>query len=52
MLGKQVDALEDQTKGAGSYKITWTPKNLSSGVYLYRLQADNLISTKKLLLLK
>jgi hypothetical protein len=52
ILGNQVVTLEDKTKGDGSYKITWTPKNLSSGVYLYRLQADNLISTKKLLLLK
>jgi hypothetical protein len=52
VLGKQVDVLENETKSAGSYKITWAPRNIASGVYFYRLEAGNFISTKKLILLK
>ncbi len=37
---------------AGSYEIIFNAQNLSSGVCLYQIKANNFVSTKKLVLLK
>jgi hypothetical protein len=37
---------------AGSHEIEFTARDLSSGVYLYRIVAGNYVNTKKMLLLK
>jgi len=37
---------------AGNYTVTFNAEELSSGVYLYQLRANDYISTKKLILLK
>ena len=36
----------------GSHKITWEPKNITSGIYFIELSAENFRSTQKLILLK
>jgi hypothetical protein len=36
----------------GEYEVQWHPSHLPSGVYLYRLQAEDFIDTQKLILLK
>ena len=36
----------------GSHKITWEPKNITSGIYFIELLAENFRSTQKLILLK
>ena len=36
----------------GSYKVTWEPKNITSGIYFIELLAENFRSTQKLILLK
>ncbi len=54
LLGKQVAELVNEEKPAGSYSIIFnsSDKNLSSGVYFYRLESEGLNFTKKMLLLK
>ena len=58
VLGEVVAQLVNQAKPAGSYKIEWNASNLTSGVYIYTIDAkeingNNLFrATKKLLLLK
>jgi hypothetical protein len=52
ILGRPVTTLVNGIKKAGSYKIIWNASRLASGVYFYRLQTDDYITTKKLLLLK
>lgn len=54
ILGKEVATLIDAFQHAGKYKIQLSTDNyhLSSGVYFYRLEAGNFVSTKKLILLK
>jgi hypothetical protein len=52
LLGREVATLVDEKKDAGSYEVTFDGKNLSSGVYFYRLQAGEFVQTKKLLLQK
>jgi hypothetical protein len=51
-LGQEVAVLVDQKLGAGSYEYTFEGAALNSGVYFYKLQADNFSETKKMLLIK
>ncbi|MBM4159280.1 MAG: T9SS type A sorting domain-containing protein [Ignavibacteria bacterium] len=51
-LGKEVDVLVNGNISAGNYTITYTPEYLVSGIYYYRLSADNNIITKKMILVK
>lgn len=51
-LGQKVVTLVDTPQNAGDYGIAWQPTNLASGVYVYRLQADRLSETRKLLFLR
>ncbi len=52
ILGQEVVTLINEEKPAGSYEVNFNASKLSSGVYFYRLQAGNFISTKKMILLK
>ena len=52
ILGREVATLVDEYKPEGSYEVNFKAANLSSGVYLYKLQAGDFISTKKMILLK
>jgi len=51
--GKVVAILsENEFKIAGSYKVTWNAENFSSGVYFCRIEADNFVDIKKMVLIK
>jgi len=57
MLGEELRTLVNEQKGVGSHTINWDGKDnsgnsLSSGVYIYSLQADELRKTRRLLLLR
>jgi hypothetical protein len=52
ILGYEVATLVDEYREAGFYEIIFDASNLSSGVYLYHLQADNFKFTKKMTLIK
>jgi photosystem II stability/assembly factor-like uncharacterized protein len=52
ILGDEVATLVDGVKDPGSHEVTWNGTGISSGVYLYRLQAGHFIETKKLLLVR
>ena len=52
ILGNEVATLVNEEKATGSYEVNFNAANLSSGVYLYKLQAGSFIETKKMLLLK
>jgi len=51
-LGKEVATLLDEEKLPGIYSIIFDGKNLSSGVYFYKLQTNNYSETKKFILMK
>ncbi|MFZ4621670.1 MAG: T9SS type A sorting domain-containing protein [Bacteroidota bacterium] len=52
VLGKEVAALVNEQKNAGSYAVRFNGAELSSGVYYYTIQAGTFTETKKLMLLK
>lgn len=52
VLGNEVATLVDEEKPAGEYSVKFNASNLSSGVYIYRLQTDYSIITKKMTLIK
>ncbi|MCB0303875.1 MAG: T9SS type A sorting domain-containing protein [Calditrichaeota bacterium] len=51
-LGQCVYNFKNEQQQAGSYTIAFNGANLPSGVYIYRLKADNFWETKKMILLK
>ena len=55
--GQKVRTLVQEKQGSGFQSINWDGRDdagqkLSSGIYLYRLQVDNKVQTKKLMLMK
>lgn len=52
IIGKEVATVVKEELPAGNYTRQWNAKDLSSGIYFYRLQAGKYIETKKLVLLR
>ena len=51
-LGRRIAALENGWKPAGRHSVTFDGSALSSGIYFYSLEANDYVSTKKMLLVK
>ena len=52
ILGSEVITLINQEMDIGWYEVQFNASNYSSGIYIYRMQAGNYISTKKMLMVK
>ncbi|MGB2870202.1 MAG: family 43 glycosylhydrolase [Bacteroidota bacterium] len=52
LLGEEVATLSEGMREPGTYTVTFDGINLASGVYLCRMKSDDVIETKKLVLLK
>lgn len=52
LTGRHVAELVNGRRAAGEYEAVFNASGLSSGVYLYRLQAGNRLITRKLTLIK
>lgn len=52
MLGKEVAVLVNKEMTAGIHEINFDASQLSSGIYFYKIEAGNFISTQKMMLLK
>jgi len=55
--GQKVTTLFNTNQQAGEYQVKWHGENnsgqgVASGVYLYKFQADDLIQTRKMILLR
>jgi photosystem II stability/assembly factor-like uncharacterized protein len=51
-IGEKISTLVSEYLSAGRFKYEWNAEGLPSGVYFYRLSANNFVQTKKLLLMK
>jgi hypothetical protein len=52
LLGREIVILVNEEKDAGTHSIKFNGSNLSSGIYLYRIQSGSFWETKKLILIK
>lgn len=52
VTGREIQTLVNQELIAGTYKVDFQGNSLSSGVYFYRLQTNDFIQTRKMVLLK
>lgn len=57
ILGREITTLVENKLSAGKYSVTWdgadsNGRKVSSGIYLYRIDAGNFTETRKMILLK
>jgi hypothetical protein len=52
VLGRQIKELVNEIKSRGTYSIDYDASGLSSGIYLYRLECNGYINTKRMILIK
>lgn len=57
ILGEEVITLVEKNMSAGTYRVTWDGsdkigRKVSTGIYLYHIQAGDFVQTKRMLLIK
>ncbi len=52
VLGREVATLVNEVRQAGNHSVQRNAQGMASGVYFYRITANDFVRTKKLLLLK
>jgi hypothetical protein len=51
-VGKVVQILIDDEMAPGIHTVQWAPRNVASGIYIYRIEAGNYVKANKMLLMK
>jgi hypothetical protein len=52
VLGEKVANIVNSIHKAGNYELTFDATNLASGIYIYRMEAGDFVSIKKMMILK
>jgi len=52
MVGRRVTVLENGMRAAGWHELSFDASSLSSGMYIYRIQAGEFVQTRKMMLVK
>jgi hypothetical protein len=52
LLGREVSVLVNERRDAGIHEVKFDGSNLASGVYIYRLQAGDVVASRQLIILK
>jgi hypothetical protein len=52
LLGRKVIQLVNEIKSPGNYEVIFDAANLSSGMYIYKMQTDKFSSVKKMVLIR
>lgn len=51
-IGNQLDVLTNEVKAQGNYSVVWDASKYASGIYFYKLEADNFVQVRKMVLIK
>jgi len=51
-IGEEVSILVNDKKEAGSYMVNFDARGFTSGIYYYKLQTDDFVQTRKMILLR
>jgi hypothetical protein len=52
VLGREVTALVNEQKTEGKYEVNFNASSLASGIYIYRLNVNDYVRVKKMILMK
>lgn len=52
VLGQRITTLVDEVQGAGHRTVDWNATGCTSGVYFYRLETDDFLETRKMILMR
>lgn len=52
LLGQEVAELVNASMGAGYHKVNFDASKLNTGMYIYKIEANNFVSVRKMLLVK
>ena len=52
ILGHEISTLVNERLLPGTYEVEWSASDHPSGLYFYRLESNNFVETKKMILLK
>ncbi len=52
ILGNEIGILVNEEKPTGSYEVEFSAKDLTSGIYIYSLQAGAFVESKKMMMIK
>ncbi len=51
-IGQEIEKLVSGELNAGTHRYVWSAGKFPSGIYFYRLETNNFVQTKKMLLVK
>ena len=51
-LGREIETLITKEQSVGNYQVEFDATYLTSGIYIYRIQAGDFVDTKKMVLLR
>jgi hypothetical protein len=52
LIGQQVSELINEFKEPGVYTVNFKAENLNSGIYVYKLEVNGLVQSRKMILMK
>lgn len=52
VLGREIESLVNENLSAGTYNADWNAENHPSGIYFYKVTANDYSEVKKMILVK
>jgi len=51
-IGNEVEVIANDVRNAGNHTVKWNASSYASGVYFYKLEANNFVQVRKMVLMK